>query len=61
MIYVAIPPLDYSGFVMSTAQGTELYVDKNLIEILALAVVASFKTGSILGLDILVSNWRNKS
>lgn len=56
--YLAIPPLDYAGFVVGTAQGTELYVDKNLIEVLALAVVASFPTGHMLGLDILVRHWR---
>jgi len=61
MIYVAIPPLNYTGFIVSTTQGTELYVDKNLIEILALAVVASFRTGRILGLDILVEYWRKRS
>ena len=61
MIYAAIPPLDFTGFVVSTAQGTELYVDKNLIEILALVVVASFGTGHIIGLDILVRHWwRNR-
>jgi len=61
MIYAAMPPLDYAGFVVSTAQGTELYVDKNLIEILALVVVASFPTGHIMGLDILVRHWwRNR-
>lgn len=58
MIYMAVPPLDYTGFVYSTSQGSELYVDKTLIEILALIVVASFNTGRILGLDILVRYWR---
>jgi thiosulfate dehydrogenase [quinone] large subunit len=58
LIYLAVPPLDYTGFVMSTLQGSELYVDKNLIEILALITVASFPTGHIMGLDILVSHWR---
>lgn len=60
MIYAAIPPLDYTGFVISTAQGTELYVDKTLIEIIALIVVASFRTGHILGLDIMVDYWRKR-
>ena len=61
MIYAAIPPLDYTGFVVSTSQGSELYVDKNLIEILAMVVVASFPTGHIMGLDILVRHWwRNR-
>ena len=58
LIYVAVPPLDYTGFVVGTTQGTELYVDKNLIELLALVVVASFPTGHMLGLDILVRHWR---
>ncbi len=58
MIYMAIPPLDYTGFVFSTSQGSELYVDKTLIEVLALIAVASFDTGRIIGLDILVRNWR---
>jgi thiosulfate dehydrogenase [quinone] large subunit len=58
MIYVAVPPLDYSGFVYSTNQGSELYVDKTLIEVIALIVTASFDTGRILGLDILVRYWR---
>jgi thiosulfate dehydrogenase [quinone] large subunit len=62
LIYVAVPPLDFTGFVVSTGQGTELYVDKNLIEILALVVVASFRTGLIIGLDILVRHWwRNRT
>ena len=60
-IYAAVPPLDYTGFVVSTAQGTELYVDKNLIEILAMVVVASFPVRHIMGLDILVRHWwRNR-
>lgn len=58
MIYSAVPPLDYTGFVYSTNQGSELYVDKTLIEILALVAVASFDTGRILGLDIMVRYWR---
>jgi thiosulfate dehydrogenase (quinone) large subunit len=58
LIYLAVPPLDYTGFVVATTQGTELYVDKNLIELLALLVVASFPTGRMLGLDILVRHWR---
>ncbi len=58
MIYLAIPPLDYTGFVFSTSQGSELYVDKTLIELLALIVVGSFDTGRIIGLDIWVRYWR---
>ena len=58
--FLAIPPLDYTGFVITTPQGSELYVDKTLIEALALMLVASFKTGRMLGLDILVRNWRHQ-
>jgi thiosulfate dehydrogenase [quinone] large subunit len=58
--FLAIPPLDYTGFVISTPQGTELYVDKTLIEALALMLVASFRTGRMLGLDILVRYWRHQ-
>ena len=58
--FLAIPPVDYTGFVISTPQGTELYVDKTLIEALSLMLVASFKTGRMLGLDILVRNWRHQ-
>jgi len=60
LIFIAVPPLDYTGFVISTNQGSELYVDKTFIEILALVAVASFRTGHMLGLDILFDYWRNK-
>ena len=61
MIYAAVPPLDYTGFVVATSQGTELYVDKNLVEILAIVVLASFPAGHIMGLDIMVRHWwRNR-
>ena len=57
-IFIAVPPLDYTGFVIATNQGTELYVDKTFIEILALMEVGSFKTGRVIGLDVLVHHWR---
>ncbi len=56
--YLAVPPLDYTGFVLWSPQGTELYVDKTLIEALALLLVGSFRTGRMLGLDILIDYWR---
>lgn len=59
-IYVAVPPLDWTGFVATTAEGSELYVNKLLIEILALILVASFRTGHMIGLDILVHHWRTR-
>lgn len=58
--YLAIPPLDYTGFVNWSPQGTELYVDKTLIEAIALLLIASFRTGRMLGLDILVDYWRQR-
>jgi uncharacterized membrane protein YphA (DoxX/SURF4 family) len=58
--FFALPPVDYTGFVQWTPQGTELYVDKTLIEAIALLLVASFRTGHMLGLDILVDYWRQR-
>ena len=61
LIYMALPPLDSAGFVISTTEGSELYVNKTFIEILALIVVVSFPTGNMLGLDIIVDHWRKQS
>lgn len=58
LFYVAAPPLGYAGFIVATAQGTELYVNKTLIEAIALLMLLSFPTGHILGLDIWVKGWR---
>ena len=55
MIFLALPPLDYTGFVVSTRDGSELWVNKTLIETVALLVIASFNTGKIFGLDLLFS------
>lgn len=52
--YAAHPPFPYHGFSLSSVDGTELYVNKILIEILALLVNLLFDTGRISGLDILV-------
>jgi thiosulfate dehydrogenase [quinone] large subunit len=61
LFFLAAPPVTMMGFSVPTAQGYELYVDKNLIEILALLVVVSFPTGQMAGLDILVSRyWRRR-
>ncbi len=58
LFYLAAPPLPVQGFTVPTAQGTELYVDKTLIEALALLLVMAFPTGQIAGLDILIRHWR---
>lgn len=60
LIYLARPPLDYSGFVTPSPEGAELYVNKALVELLSLFVVFTFRTGRFLGLDILLRHWRRK-
>lgn len=54
LFYLALPPLDYTGFVTPGPQGTELWVDKNLIEVLALWALAALPTGRMIGLDIIL-------
>ena len=58
LFYIAIPPLGQGGFMVATVEGTELYVNKTLIEAFSLLVVLSFPTGRILGLDIWFQSWR---
>lgn len=57
-IYLARPPLDYTGFITAGPEGTELYVNKALIEVLALTALFAFRTGRFFGLDILIRHWR---
>jgi thiosulfate dehydrogenase [quinone] large subunit len=57
LFYAALPPLPFHGFAVRTPDGTELYVNKVLIEILALLVSLVFDTGKISGLDMLVGPW----
>ena len=49
MFYISAIPL--SGVAEPRAEGTYLIVNKNLIELAAVAVVFSFRTGLIAGLD----------
>lgn len=56
LFYVAAPPV--AGFTVAGPQGTELYVDKTLLEALALLVVLSFPTGKMAGLDVVIAQWR---
>ena len=58
LFYLASPALVTDGFVVQSAEGTELYVNKTLIEALALSLVLVFPTGQIAGLDILVRHWK---
>lgn len=57
LFFLAAPPLPVMGFSVATAQGSELYVDKTFIEVLALVVVLSFPTGQMAGLDVLVRQY----
>jgi thiosulfate dehydrogenase [quinone] large subunit len=49
--YLSQPP--FSGMPQAGAEGTYLFVNKNLIELIAVAVVMTFRTGAIAGLDQL--------
>jgi len=57
--YAAHPPLTGLDFGIP-AEGKYLIVDKNLVELFALSVIAFFPTGHIMGLDKLIMRKRNK-
>lgn len=58
LFYLAAPAVSAQGFIVESPQGAEFWVDKTLLEALALLLIASFETGRIAGLDILVRHWR---
>jgi thiosulfate dehydrogenase [quinone] large subunit len=59
LFYLAQPPLPDHGFIQPTIDGYEMYVNKVLLEVLALAIVGLvFDTGRISGLDLLVRSGR---
>ena len=58
LFYLAAPPLAPEGFTVASSEGAELYVNKTLLEALALLVVLSFPTGQMVGLDILLRHRR---
>ena len=60
LFFAAQPPFPRHGFAVQGPEGSELYVNKVFIEILALALTAVFNTGRISGLDMLVSQWIRK-
>jgi thiosulfate dehydrogenase [quinone] large subunit len=57
LFYVAQPPLPVHGFAVRTPDGTELYVNKIMIEVMALMVTLVFDTGRVSGLDMIVGPW----
>ena len=60
LFFAAAPPMPYLGFSVPGPEGSELYVNKTLIEALLLIVLAVLPTGQMAGLDILVSGWRRR-
>jgi uncharacterized membrane protein YphA (DoxX/SURF4 family) len=57
LYYVASPPL--VGFPANGSEGSYLVVNKNLVEAIALAVVAAFPVGGFFGLERLLGRiWR---
>jgi len=51
LFYLSQPPL--SGMPQPNAEGSYLFVNKNLIELAAVMTVMAFRTGAIAGLDRL--------
>ncbi len=58
LFYVTAVPLD--GVPHSGMEGNYMIVNKTLIEWVAVAVLRSFQTGRIAGLDLLYFEWRKK-
>lgn len=57
LFYLSQPP--FTGMPQTGAEGAYLYVNKNLIELIAVLTLMAFRTGAIAGLDQL---WmRNRS
>jgi thiosulfate dehydrogenase [quinone] large subunit len=58
LFYLTAMPLD--GAPHPGMEGNYMIVNKNLIELVAVAVLWSFRTGRIAGLDLLYYKWRSK-
>jgi thiosulfate dehydrogenase [quinone] large subunit len=59
LFYLTAMPLD--GAPHAGMEGNYMIVNKNLIELVAVAVLWSFRTGRIAGLDLMYYTWRGKS
>jgi len=58
MFYLSQPPL--SGMPQAGAEGTYLFVNKNLLELTAVLAIFAFRTGAIAGLDQLLMRYRSR-
>jgi thiosulfate dehydrogenase [quinone] large subunit len=59
LYYIAIPPLiGYTGGMPT--EGNYLIVDKNLVELFSLVILALFPTGKLWGLDRVIAQVRAK-
>jgi len=56
LYYFASPP--WIAVLPRVTEGNYLVVDKNLVELAAVAAVLAFNTGRIAGLDLLYFEWR---
>lgn len=59
MFYLSNPP--WPGVSPVPGEGSYLIVNKNLIELCALLVLAAIPTGRIAGLDLLLHNWLRRA
>jgi thiosulfate dehydrogenase [quinone] large subunit len=58
LFYLTAMPLD--GAPHPGMEGEYMIVNRNLIELVAVAVLWSFRTGRIAGFDLLYYTWRSK-
>ena len=58
--FLSHPPLIGVEYALPS-EGSYLFVNKNLIELFALAVIVAFPTSKIIGIDRLIAKARNKS
>ena len=59
MTYLTYPPFPWYPLPPNT-EGNPLFINKNVIECLALLVLATFPTGRWLGLDALIARFRGR-
>jgi thiosulfate dehydrogenase (quinone) large subunit len=55
--FIAHPPLMMANYLFP-GEGSYLWINKNLIELLAVAVLFFFPTSHIIGLDRIINNYR---